>query len=119
MTTAGTKKASNGAAAASAGVPHVPNPRRVAAGKLNRLKSKGLTPEGRERLRQAALLHRPWRFTTGPRTPEGKARVAAAARARRKAPLSLRELRAELTDLRALATEMREARQLAGDARSE
>jgi hypothetical protein len=83
------------------------------------MKSKGLTPEGRERLRQAALLHRPWRLTTGPRTPEGKARVATASRARRNGPLSVRELRAELTDLRALATEMREGRQLVGDARSE
>ncbi len=33
-----------------------PSPARVAAGKENRKKRKGLTPEGRERLRQAALV---------------------------------------------------------------
>jgi hypothetical protein len=116
MRNADKKERGNAATALPAESAHVPNPRRVAAGKLNRAKWKGFTPAGRERLRQAALLNRPWRFATGPRTPEGKARVAAAARVRRKAALSVRELRAELADLRALATEMREARQLAGDA---
>lgn len=38
---------------------------------------KGLTPKGRERLRQAALRNKPWRLSTGPRTPEGKARSRA------------------------------------------
>ena len=38
---------------------------------------KGLTPAGRERLRRAAARNRPWRFSTGPRTPEGKARSRA------------------------------------------
>jgi hypothetical protein len=60
-----------------------PNPRRVIAGKLNQLKCKGLTPAGRARLRQAALAHRPWTFSTGPRTPEGKARSARNGRGRR------------------------------------
>ena len=50
-----------------------PNPRRVAAGKRNRAKRKGLTPEGRGKLRQSALRHKPWRFSSGPKTPEGKA----------------------------------------------
>jgi hypothetical protein len=54
-----------------------PNPRRVAAGKLNRRKHKGFTPEGRQRLRRAALENRPWLHATGPRTPQGKARAAA------------------------------------------
>jgi hypothetical protein len=80
-----------------------PNPRRVVAGKRNRAKRQGLSLAGRERLRQAAPLHRPSRFSTGPRTPAGKGRVAAACRARKKGPLSVRELRAELAALRALA----------------
>ena len=37
-----------------------PNPRRVAAGRRNRAKRQGVTPEGRERLREAATLNRPW-----------------------------------------------------------
>ena len=53
-----------------------PNPKRVAAGRLNRAKRKGLTPEGRERLRQLALKHQPWQFSTGPRSAAGKAKVA-------------------------------------------
>jgi hypothetical protein len=86
----------------------------VTAGRKNWAKRKGLTPEGRERLRQAALANRPWRFSTGPRTPEGRAKVALNGKAAQQGPLSVRELRAELAKLRALATDMREARQLAG-----
>jgi hypothetical protein len=40
-------------------------------------KPAGLTPEGRHRLREAALANRPWEHATGPRTAEGKARSAA------------------------------------------
>jgi len=57
--------------------PPAPNPRRVAAGKLNRAKRGGLTAAGAERLRRAALAQRPWEHATGPRSPEGKARSAA------------------------------------------
>ena len=32
------------------------------------------TPEGLQRLREAAQRNRPWEHSTGPRTPEGKAR---------------------------------------------
>src|SRR5450631_2840819 len=53
-----------------------PNPRRVAAGKRNRAKRKGLTPAGRQRLQEAALLHQPWLHSAGPRTSEGKAQAA-------------------------------------------
>jgi hypothetical protein len=90
-----------------------PNPKRVAAGKLNHAKRKGLTPEGRERLREAALLHQPWRFSTGPRSPAGKARIAARNKARQQGPLSVREIRADLASLRSLVGEMMQARKMA------
>ncbi|MCE9560524.1 MAG: hypothetical protein K8U57_00585 [Planctomycetes bacterium] len=38
---------------------HVPNPKRVAAGKRNWLKRRGFSAEGREKLRFAALCIRP------------------------------------------------------------
>jgi hypothetical protein len=60
-----------------------PDPKRVLAGRLNRLKRRGLTPEGRAKLRQLALVNRPWQFATGPRTPEGKAKSAANRRRRK------------------------------------
>src|SRR5579871_5740134 len=115
MQNAGAKVVSSAKAAASSEAANAPNPRRVAAGKLNRAKRKGITTEGRERLRQAALRNHPWRFSTGPRTPSGKARVAASAKSRKKGPLSVRQLRAELAKLRDLAAEMRRGQQLAAD----
>jgi hypothetical protein len=82
------------------------DPKRVAAGRLNVQKRQGLSPVGRERVRAAALAHRPWRFSTGPRTPAGKARSAANGKARRKGEKSVREIRAELAGFRALVQEM-------------
>src|SRR5262245_16188237 len=96
---------------APAPVTPVPNPKRVVAGKANRAKRQGLTPEGHERLRQAALRHRPWRFATGPRTASGKAKVAENGRARQQGPLSVRQVRALLADIHQLARALREARQ--------
>ncbi len=92
----------------------VKNPKRVEAGRLNRKKRKGLTPEGRERLRRAALAHRPWRFPRGPTTPEGKAKAAQNGRMRQKGPVSVRQVRAELAELRAMVAAMREGRGAAG-----
>ena len=69
-----------------------------------------LTPEGREKLRQSALLHRPWEHSTGPRTAAGKTRVAANGKKTQKGPLSVREVRAALADVRELISQMREAR---------
>jgi hypothetical protein len=90
-----------------------PNPRRVAAGCQNRAKRKGLTPAGRERLRQAALRSRPWRFATGPRTVAGKARSALNGRARQRGPVSVRQMRAELADVLALLADLRAGRRAA------
>jgi hypothetical protein len=83
-----------------------PNPRRVAAGKLNRAKRRGLTAEGRERLRQSALALRPWLFSTGPRTIAGKARAAANGRLRKRGEPSWRQLQAMLAGLGQLAGDM-------------
>ncbi len=76
-----------------------PNPRRVAAGKLNRQKSGPLTLAGRERLQQAALANRPWEHSTGPRTIEGKIRVAEHGRKRQLGPISVRQLRWQIAEL--------------------
>ncbi len=89
-----------------------PNPKRVAAGRLNRAKRKGLTADGRERLRQAALRSQLWLHSTGPRTPEGKAKVAANGRRRQRRPFSVRELRAQLANLRELTKAMGDTRAL-------
>jgi len=79
-----------------------PNPRRVAAGKRNREKWKGLTETGREKLRAAALKYQPWRHSTGPRTVAGKAQAALNGKKRQKGSMSVREVRAELAEYRDL-----------------
>jgi len=88
------------------------NPKRVAAGKLNRARRQGLSRQGRERLRKTALQNQPWKSSTGPKTPQGKAKAAMNSQTQRKGPLSVRELRAGLANLRSLTMDMREARQL-------
>jgi hypothetical protein len=90
-----------------------PNPRRVAAGRRNRAKRKGLSSGGRMRLQLAALVQQPWLHSTGPRTPEGKARSAQNSRKRQLGPKSVRQVRAELAGLQDLLREMREFRELA------
>src|SRR5687767_5226702 len=89
-----------------------PNPRRVAAGKLNRVLRKGLTPDGAERLRQAALAQRPWTKSTGPRTAAGKARAAANGLERAKGPESVRGAHREVDRLQDLFAAMAAARQM-------
>ena len=91
-----------------------PDPRRSAIAKANRAKRKGLTPHGRERLRQSALKQRPWRFSTGPRTPTGKAKVALNGKRRQLGIRSIREIKADLADVRSLLREMCDGRTLAG-----
>ena len=72
-----------------------------------------MTPAGREKLRQSALKHRPWRFSTGPRTPEGKAKVALNGKNRQKGAVSVRELRSKMCDIHVLLAEMAASRQAA------
>jgi hypothetical protein len=77
------------------------------------LKRKGLSPEGRRRISAATLAFRPWRFSTGPRTPEGKARSAANGRRQLNGRTSVRELRAEMNEISELISGLDEARQMA------
>jgi hypothetical protein len=90
--------------------PEVPNPRRVAAGRANRLLRGPLTEAGRQRLREAARRVRPWENATGPRTPVGKRRAAENGRTRQRGEKSVRQLRAELADVAALVRLSRELR---------
>lgn len=51
-------------------------PRQRAAANARAHRKPGYTPEGLERLRAAALKNQPWTHSTGPTSPEGKARSA-------------------------------------------
>jgi hypothetical protein len=73
-------------------------------------KRRGFTPEGRERVRAATLSHQPWRYSTGPRTPAGKARSAANGKITQKGEKSVWELRAELAEVWRLIRRMRDRR---------
>jgi len=96
----------------SADATKIPSPARSAAGKANRAKRRGLTEDGRQRLREAAFRNKPWQFSSGPRTPEGKAKAAQNGRQRQAGTISVRQLRAELCTVRELAKEMTETRTL-------
>lgn len=91
-----------------------PNPRRVAAGKRNRLLRRGLSEIGRTRLRLSALMNQPWLRATGPRTASGKARAAGNGKVRQLDLQSVRERRAELAAARETIRSMRELRKIAG-----
>jgi hypothetical protein len=84
----------------------------VAAGRLNRLKRGPLTPEGRERLRQAALANQPWQHATGPRTAAGKVKAAANGKWRQVAERSVGEVRSSLAEFTSLAHGLSQARRL-------
>ena len=90
--------------------PKSPNPKRVAAGRLNRLKRAGLTPAGAARLSQAARDRKPWEHSTGPRTAAGKARSAANGASTQTGPGSVRAARREVAGVRDLLAGLAEAR---------
>jgi hypothetical protein len=83
------------------------------------LKRKGLTDEGREALRQAALANEPWMHSTGPRTAQGKAASSANGKKRQRGPQSIRELRKELSDVRLLLAGLRDLRVAAAGPQNE
>lgn len=82
------------------------NPKRVAAGKLNRLKAGMIGSQGLISLRQAALTNRPWEKSTGPRTDKGKRIAAANGAKQQKGPWSARQVRRELKQLNQLVDQL-------------
>jgi len=59
------------------------------------------------------LKNRPWLHTTGPRTPEGKAKVAENGRYAQKNAVSRRQREKEVADVHTLLSEMAVVRRLA------
>ena len=78
----------------------------MGAGRRNQQLQGPLSAEARQRLREAALQHQPWRFSTGPRSAAGKAQVAMNGRRRCKGELSVRQQRAAVADVQALVVKM-------------
>lgn len=93
--------------------PARPNPKRVAAGRLNREKRQGLSEAGQAALRETALRHQPWRFATGPKTAAGRARVAMNGKIRQLGPKSRREVRRDLVGVGQLLQELAATRRAA------
>lgn len=91
--------------------PDVANPRRAAAGRINRSLRRGLTEAGRQRLRESALRYQPWRFSTGPTSDAGKRQVATNGKVRQVGPISFRERRALMAELTADLGEFRKLRE--------
>jgi hypothetical protein len=87
---------------------HIPDPKRVASGKLSRARWRGFTADGLRRLREAALRNRPWEHSTGPKTKAGKAQSVVNGKTRQLGSKSVREVRNEIRDLMALVEGMRE-----------
>ena len=77
---------------------------------MNRSKRRGLSVDGRERLREAALANQPWKSSTGPKSIEGKAASAANGKVRQKGLQSVRELRAELAEVHAIIGQLQAMR---------
>src|SRR5262249_6931473 len=94
--------------------PPCPDPRRAAAARANRAKRRGLTPEARLRLREAALANKPWEHSTGPRTPQGKLQAVRNGKVRQRGPVSTRELKAMVSGAAELITQLAVTRRLLG-----
>ena len=89
---------------------------RVGAGRRNQQLQGPLSADARQRLREAALQHQPWRFSTGPRSAAGKAQVAMNGRLCCKGELSVRQQRAAVADVQAQMVKMAGLRRQALDA---
>lgn len=74
----------------------ISNPKRVLAGRVNRMKRGPLPLESMHRMRDAINKNKPWKRSTGPRTPEGKAIVARNGKVSQIGPRSVREVRADI-----------------------
>jgi hypothetical protein len=69
-------------------------------------KPRNITPETRAKWRAAILANKPWRFSTGPKTAEGKAQVVRNGKKRQHGEFSCRELAALAREARALLREI-------------
>ena len=76
-----------------------------------------LSPEGRERLRAAAMKHQPWRHSTGPRSALGRAQAVVNGKRRQKGPISVRERRRQVADVLETVKSMRVLRGAALESR--
>ena len=74
----------------------ISNPKRVQAGRSNRMKRGPLPLESIYRMRDAINRKKPWQLSTGPRTPAGKAIVARNGKVRQRNSRSIREIRADI-----------------------
>jgi len=72
------------------------NPNGVAVGRRNAALRRPWTDEARTEQRERCLLNKPWKASNGPRTPQGKAKVAANGRGRKPNPGSARQLQMQL-----------------------
>lgn len=90
-----------------------PNPRRVAAGRINRSLRRGLTEAGRHRLRESALRSQPWKFAIGPKSATARQQSAQNGKVRQIGILSIRECRALTAELTADLSRLRQIRQQA------
>jgi len=80
----------------------ISNPKRVLAGRSNRMKRGPLSLESMHRMRDAINRKKPWQLSTGPRTPAGKAIVARNGKVRQLGPRSIREIRADISGIMCL-----------------
>ena len=80
----------------------ISNPKRVLAGRINRMKRGSLPLKSMHRMRDAINKNKPWKRSTGPRTPAGKAIVARNGKVRQINPRSIREIRADSCGLMCL-----------------
>ena len=80
----------------------ISNPKRVLAGRSNRMKRGPLPLESMHRMRDAINKNKPWQLSTGPRTPAIKAIVARNGKVRQINPCSIREIRADICQIMSL-----------------
>ena len=80
----------------------ISNPKRVLAGRSNRMKRGPLPLESIYRMRDAINRNKPWKRSTGPRTPAGKAKVARNGKVRQMNSRSIREIRADICGIMCL-----------------
>lgn len=89
----------------------ISNPKRVLAGRSNRMKRGPLPLESIYRMRDAINRNKPWKRSTGPRTPAGKAIVARNGRVRQINSRSIREIRADISGIMCLIEANRKSRE--------